>query len=419
MPRSGVLSVVMLVDLWLFVSVDSASHALEAGAASLTFLGWADVAVRFSDSALEKNQYSLQTDFEWKPEGPITSRIIGRFRYEDRLEPDVYRRAELREGWINYSASSFDARVGALQEIWGKADGLRILDRVNPLNLRDLILEDYTSSRIPLWGARVSWFLNEHTWDFLVFPDTRQARAPQAGGVFDLRPFTGFIQKDAASISPNGSPSNWRYGTRLYGLVNGWDYSLNFLQTWSDTPAYHIEGIPAATTLILEPTFTRRTFLGGSFSKGYGKVVFRGEVVYSPRVETLADPQMRPRGYAAVSLVESALGLDYRLGDWLASMQYFAFWIPQSAEGVLQESYLNYISALIQREFQRGDWKMEAFVLYGLKSQDGFARPAVRWRINDYVSVRISSDILFGPSNTPFGQFHEQSRFRGEIFLYY
>jgi len=43
--------------------------------------------------------------------------------------------------------------LGRQQNVWGKADGLKVLDLVNPQDFRELILDDFDDSRIPLWAV--------------------------------------------------------------------------------------------------------------------------------------------------------------------------------------------------------------------------------------------------------------------------
>ena len=85
---------------------------------------------------------------------------------EDRLEPgrpDQHERssynrrwilsdtadAELREFYIDGHIGPAFVRLGKQQVVWGQADGLRVLDVVNPFSFREFIWPDPQDRRIP------------------------------------------------------------------------------------------------------------------------------------------------------------------------------------------------------------------------------------------------------------------------------
>ncbi len=53
----------------------------------------------------------------------------------------------LRECYIDVLTDNLDVRVGKQQVVWGTADGVRILDIINPLDYREWTLKDYIDSR--------------------------------------------------------------------------------------------------------------------------------------------------------------------------------------------------------------------------------------------------------------------------------
>ena len=61
---------------------------------------------------------------------------------------------ELREFFLEGVFDRAQWRIGKQQVVWGQADGLKVLDVVNPQSFRAFILEDFEDSRLPLWTAR-------------------------------------------------------------------------------------------------------------------------------------------------------------------------------------------------------------------------------------------------------------------------
>ncbi len=57
----------------------------------------------------------------------------------------------LRELYIDTSAGNWDLRLGKQQVVWGTADGIKLLDIINPTDYRELNQNVSEDSRIPVW----------------------------------------------------------------------------------------------------------------------------------------------------------------------------------------------------------------------------------------------------------------------------
>ena len=64
----------------------------------------------------------------------------------------------LRELYVDTNSFGWDFRVGKQQVVWGTADGIKLLDIVNPTDFRELNQNAMEDSRIPVWmiGSRRS-----------------------------------------------------------------------------------------------------------------------------------------------------------------------------------------------------------------------------------------------------------------------
>ena len=61
----------------------------------------------------------------------------------------------LREFYLDAEWGDNYWRIGKQQVVWGQADGIKVLDVVNPQSFREFILDDFDDSRIPLWMLNV------------------------------------------------------------------------------------------------------------------------------------------------------------------------------------------------------------------------------------------------------------------------
>jgi hypothetical protein len=61
----------------------------------------------------------------------------------------------LRELYVETPAGDWDVKLGKQQVVWGTADGIKLLDVINPTDFRELNQNTMEDARIPVWMARV------------------------------------------------------------------------------------------------------------------------------------------------------------------------------------------------------------------------------------------------------------------------
>jgi len=79
-------------------------------------------------------------------------------------------RDPLREAYIDVSNENFDMRFGKQQVVWGTADGMKLLDSINPTDYSEMAQNQMEDSRIPVWMMNIN--ASEETtggnWQFIV-----------------------------------------------------------------------------------------------------------------------------------------------------------------------------------------------------------------------------------------------------------
>ncbi|MBF0447690.1 MAG: RNA polymerase-associated protein rapA [Magnetococcales bacterium] len=68
----------------------------------------------------------------------------------------------LRELYLDTSVGAFDLRIGKQQVVWGTADGIKMLDLVNPTDWREFVQNTSEDSRIPLWMIKAETDVGEN-----------------------------------------------------------------------------------------------------------------------------------------------------------------------------------------------------------------------------------------------------------------
>ena len=79
------------------------------------------------------------------------------YRYHRSYTQNDY----LRELYVDTSAGDWDLRLGKQQVVWGTADGIKLLDIINPTDFRELNQNAFEASRIPVWMINAERYIGE------------------------------------------------------------------------------------------------------------------------------------------------------------------------------------------------------------------------------------------------------------------
>jgi hypothetical protein len=66
----------------------------------------------------------------------------------------------VRELYLDYNLDKTYLRLGKQQVVWGTADGIKLLDIINPVDMREFSQNTMEDSRIPVWIAKIERDLN-------------------------------------------------------------------------------------------------------------------------------------------------------------------------------------------------------------------------------------------------------------------
>ena len=199
----------------------------------------------------------------------------GAFDIEDDFvseDEDDYRAyVDLREAVLDLTFGNLDVHLGKQQVVWGKTDGFRVTDVVNPLDLRDTALTEFLDQRIPLWMANLEYYFNtDFSVQALIIPDLEF-------NAFSSPAFPEGVIVHSAN-TPEENVKNTEYGLKLTGFYNGWDFTLNYLYSWDDMPVFRRSVDADTGTITISPEHERMHIVGSTFANVLWDTVVRGEV---------------------------------------------------------------------------------------------------------------------------------------------
>lgn len=401
---------------------------------------WSSGAIARLHGAMSETSQQLQTmeavadldlSVAFESGWSVTSAARLRVDREDQLEPgrpDQHERssfnrrwwlgdsadAELRELYVDGRVGPAFLRIGKQQVVWGQADGLRVLDVVNPFSFREFVWPDPQDRRIPLWTVNAEVPIGAATVQLLWLPDPTYDEIPLGAATFAVT--TPLLVPQASgpiTLEPVRRPRGWREqsdaGARLSMFLGGWDLTLNYLYHYYDDPVPFVAvraGVP-----VLAPAYERSRLFGASASNAFGSTTLRAEVGYSTdRWFISTDARDLDRVFPSDELA-FVIGLDNTaLADTLLSVQYFQSHVREPQPGMTRAQDERQATLLVQRSFRNETLRLRALALRSLNRDDGGVQARLSWQATANVSFGISLERFYGVRTGLFGEFREASR---------
>ena len=327
---------------------------------------------------------------------------------------------ELRELYVEGRIGPAWLRIGKQQVVWGQADGLKVLDVVNPQDFREFILDDFDDSRIPLWTANLEVPAGPATLQLLWIPDPSVHDLPRPDAVFAFRAPRlvgppappGVVVKARAPDHPEPFRDS-DLGARLSGHWRDWDLTANYLWHMDDVPALRRslrfpDGVPTAD---VEPDYERAHLGGVTASNTFGELTVRLEAAYMrPRWYPTDDPEDGD-GFVRSDELGAVVGFDwYGFRDALLSFQVFPSLVVDDVPGLLRDRVDVNLTLLARRTFRNERLVAEAIWLHNANQGDGIVRPELRYELRDGLWVWAGLDWFYGTGDGLFGQYDARDR---------
>lgn len=331
---------------------------------------------------------------------PFSTRLL----IGDRLE------AELREAYIDIALGSSYLTIGKQQTVWGKADGLRIMDIVNPFNFREFIFDEFEDSRIPLWTVKADIPVSDIDIQLVWIPDNSSHDLPDPTARYALQqplPLTTPVHI-AALQRPTRFLADSDGGIRLSTFLEGWDITLNYLYHYDDFPVAHGKTIQtdSTPTLFITPVYERTHLLGTSFSNAFGSVTLRGEIGYF-----FGKYFSTTQGVIRSDQLMGVVGVDYSgISNTTLSAQVFQDWVVKRAPLATREQRETNVSLLLTRHFMNETLTAELIAVQNLDNGAGFSRAKVDYLLASNIKVWVGGEFIYGKKNSLLGQFREEDR---------
>lgn len=339
-------------------------------------------------------------------------RAEGRLRWND----DYGHTADWRELYLTTNLADWDVSLGLQQIVWGKADNLRVLDQVNPVDYRDFVLPDLNDYRKPVMALRGTRMINDWNVELLYLPRFVPTTFARAGTEFTIPLLDPQLLEVATSLPeqrPSHNAKNGEFGTQLSRSFEGLDLSLFMFHTRDDNPVFRqllefdADGNP---TLSLRPEYHRQFMTGLAVARAVGNgFVLRSELTYVPDFTYMASSGTD--GLLKSRTLTGLLGLDYTWRDWLLSIQasdrYISRWnnsyfVPKHSPIYTLSATGSTLGGRLESRFS-----LTSFT----QNNDGnWLQLKTTWKPDDHWAYGAGIDWFAGPRQGLFGQFRDKDR---------
>ncbi|MFT7220368.1 MAG: hypothetical protein ACI8Z1_001985 [Candidatus Azotimanducaceae bacterium] len=329
---------------------------------------------------------------------------------------------ELRELYLDVRFDHANLRLGKQQVVWGQADGLKLLDVVNPQDFSRFILDEFDESRIPIWMVNLELFLPIGDLQILWIPDASVHNLADRDTIYEMTAPFADIPADVfhlveASKHPDSLIKDSDFGSRLSMFAGGWDLTANYLYHYDDLPVMRRKLTSIGVTLSTD--YERTHTLGFTAGNAFGDFTLRSEFAYNSdkyvstntiSSNTIANNTSPYRGVELSREFGYVIGFDWTgLTDTFISIQLFQSILLDDGNYVRDRTDTN-VSLLARRYFFNESLQFELLGIYHQNDGDSLLRLSADYELTSNTTLGFFSDTFDGESGELFGQFDGKDR---------
>jgi len=360
-------------------------------------------------------QGSLGNGIKWKLGARLDYDAV--YGINDFYSKDVAndQRADLtlRENYLDISAGDWDFRLGKQNVVWGEMVGLFFADVVSARDLREYILPEFDTMRIPQWAARAEYFSGDYHTELVWIPVASYDQIGKPGSEFFPGPNSG-VQYRNEDI-PSRNLRNTDYGVRFSALKGGWDVSGFAYSSMDISPTFYREPLNPPNAIVYQARHDRINQFGGTLAKDFGSVVLKSEGVYTRGRKYIVTRLSDDDGLARQNTLDWAIGLDFQLpADTRFNAQLFERLYFAHDPDLISDAREDGYSLLLNHKLNE-KLEVQAMWIASFNRTDWLFRPRLTWDFERNWRLAVGADIFKGPQIGLFGRYDGNDRVYSEV----
>lgn len=321
------------------------------------------------------------------------------------------KRAELKELYFDFFLNNLDIRIGKQYVVWGVLEGIRIVDEINPMDFRELIIPELLDYRIPLWTLKVNYYSKKTAYEVIWIPELKFHQTAEPGSEWEL-----FQVIPTTTLPENYNPKFSEVGFKVIRDMFDAEVSFSYFFTWDDYPTtFRVISTDDVTStdptqdLPIFPTYTRMHMFGSTLTKEISGDILKAEFVY-----------VKDKYFAIVDEYDE-FGFLIDDGDikrdhirWGVGYD-FSFWGADFSPAIAQWFILDYGTHILSDEF---DTTFNLFIRKPLLKhsavftmlfirlinfEETYIKPRMTFNLTDHFQVIAGGDFFIG-RRTAFGR---------------
>lgn len=307
----------------------------------------------------------------------------------------------LRELYVDIFLDDFDIRLGKQYVVWGVLEGNRVTDEINPIDFRELTLPNLLDYRIPLWTAKVDYYRDEATYQFLWIPELKFHKPAPGGSEWEL------LQSVEGTYFPESYKLvNSEFGFRVTtDQLFGSEIALSYFYTWDDYPVmFRRMKVVKDAAPVFFPTYSRMSLWGATILKPIGKTILKGEISYAPdkffgiqnTTDGDGDGFLDQNGEFKKAHVRWGLGVDFNYKGMDVSPAITQWIIFAYDKPIIQDEFETTISLYLRKPFSKGRMLFELLAIYSPNYKESYMKPKVTFMMSDSFQFTAGFDLFQG-----------------------
>lgn len=309
---------------------------------------------------------------------------------------------ELREGYIDYTAGKWDAKIGRQVITWGLGDLLFIND-VFPTDYEAFFSGrpmEYLKKGVD--GVKLGLYPDVASIEFYALPSFEPSNFPDPKRFWMFDPMPAIINREEQQ------PANMEYAMRIYRDLAGFDASLYFYNGFYRQPWMLPDNLtlPAKLTLFYPKLSVYGASLQGRALDG---VLSLEAGYYDSRQDRAGSDPLLPN-----SQTRFLLGYQRQIWeDFTAGLQYYVEYMSDYSgyernlpAGFPKEKKLHQLATLrLTQLLIHQTLRLSIFALYSPSDKDFLLNPEVKYNFSDNIWAAVGANIFGGAEQwTQFGQ---------------
>lgn len=315
--------------------------------------------------------------------------LKGRDEYTQDVLNAYESELELRDTYLQGSLTkNLDIKIGRQIVVWGKSDNIRVVDRINPLDLREPGLTDIEDLRLPVTMTKLDYYWGDFNLSGMAIHEVRFNQTPPYGSDFyplEIPP--------PPEVVPDSKLENTQFALALSGIFSGWDLALY----WADlyNAETYLDVVAPGFPPVVVQKHARINMVGAATNVALGNWMLKAEAAWLDGLRFTTQPDKTYTGLDLLAGVEYSGFSDTVISLEIADQHIIDHDDELSQEPVRRDEDQIQWVARLTRDFMNETLSLTLLLsVYGEMWQDGaFQRLSAQYDITD--ALMVNGGVVF------------------------